>query len=106
MHSIFIDLNLSQTAQAKLERLRMKGQEAQEFFTEFEQLCTQAGYDINAPMVLNILQQGIHPDIVNRLYWAFNALGINNIPNTYESWKSWVLAIVQNESIHKAVMSN
>ena len=106
MDSIFIDPNLSRTAQAKLERLRMKGQEAQEFFTEFEQLCTQAGYEIDAPMVLNILQRGIRPDIVDRLYWASNAPGINGIQNTYENWKSRVLAIVQNESIHKAVMSN
>ncbi|KAH9896414.1 hypothetical protein C8Q73DRAFT_664232 [Cubamyces lactineus] len=74
MDKIYKDPNLARTAQARLEKLRMKGLEVQEFFTE--------------------------------LYWVSNALGINGIENNYDNWKSRVLAIVQNESIHHAIMGN
>ncbi|KAH9901690.1 hypothetical protein C8Q73DRAFT_632742, partial [Cubamyces lactineus] len=68
MDKIYKDPNLTCTTQAKLEKLRMKGLEAQEFFIEFEQLCTQAGDEKNHKMVLNILQRGIRPNIIDKLY--------------------------------------
>ncbi|KAI0668638.1 hypothetical protein C8Q78DRAFT_1081027 [Trametes maxima] len=94
MDGRFKDSNEASRAQSKLPHLKMHGgMTAQDFFTQWEQLCTKAGYtNRDDPFLLHLLQQAIHPDIVERLYVSGNApgtgTGAHTIPNQYENWKT------------------
>ncbi|KAI0643517.1 hypothetical protein C8Q79DRAFT_884667, partial [Trametes meyenii] len=71
----FKDSNETSRAQSKLPYLKMRGgMTAQDFFTQWEQLCTKAGYtNHDDPFLLHLLQQAIRPDIMERLYVSGNA---------------------------------
>ncbi|CDO77973.1 hypothetical protein BN946_scf184861.g2 [Trametes cinnabarina] len=86
LDTVFDDLNVKHTAQAKLESLKMKGS-AQEFFTEFEQLVTLANYDLDDEFVLNILQRNAREDFVRNIYAS------GNIPTTFAAWKTRLLGL-------------
>ncbi|KAI0665715.1 hypothetical protein C8Q78DRAFT_949862, partial [Trametes maxima] len=75
MDGRFKDSNEASRAQSKLPHLKMRGgMTAQDFFTQWEQLCTKAGYtNRDDPFLLHLLQQAIRPDIVERLYISGNA---------------------------------
>ncbi|KAI0642195.1 hypothetical protein C8Q79DRAFT_894060, partial [Trametes meyenii] len=75
MDGRFKDSNETSRGQSKLPYLKMRsGMTVQDFFMQWEQLCTKAGYtNCDNPFLLHLLQQAIRPDIVERLYVSGNA---------------------------------
>ena len=79
----FHDPNKKEMAQRRLEQLRQGGRLATEFFVEFEEHRSQAGY--NDEGYIALLKKNLSPQVVEWIYT------LENIPTTYDQWKSYAL---------------
>lgn len=96
LDSVFIDQNRRHTAQVQLEALKM-GNNAQDFFTEFEQLTTRAGFDRDDEYVLNILQRNVTERYIASIYAS------DRLPATYDEWKTRVLQLAKQRALFDVV---
>src|SRR3979490_2446355 len=79
----FHDPNKKEMAQQRLEQLRQGGRLAAEFFVEFEEHQSQAGYNDEGYVAL--LKKNLSPQVVERIY------ALEAIPTMYDQWKSYAL---------------
>ena len=79
----FHDPNKKEMAQRRLEQLKQGGKPAAEFFVEFEEHRSQAGYNDEGYVAL--LKKNLSPQVVERIY------ALEAIPTTYDQWKSYAL---------------
>src|SRR3979490_1049947 len=79
----FHDPNKKETAQLRLEQLKQGGKPAAEFFVEFEEHRSQAGY--NDEGYVPLLKKNLSPQVVERIY------ALEAIPTMYDQWKSYAL---------------
>src|SRR3979490_599022 len=79
----FHDPNKKETAQQRLEQLKQGGKLAAEFFVEFEEHRSQAGYNDEGYVAL--LKKNLSPQVVEWIYT------LETIPTMYDQWKSYAL---------------
>ena len=75
LDDLFVDPNVAHQALMRLQQCRMGTREATEFFTEFEELASMAGFDItkDPPHMLDILEHTLPQEWV-RLWHDMNVV--------------------------------
>lgn len=96
LDGVFVDQNRKHTAQVQLEALKMGGN-AQDFFTEFEQLCTNAGFEKDSEYVLNILQRNTTERYISSIYAS------DTLPANYNGWKTRILQLAKQRALFDVV---
>ena len=83
LDKLFIDPNVACQALMRLQQCCMGSCEATEFFTEFEELASMAGFDVtkDLPRLLDILEHTLPHKWVQLWY------NMNVTPTTYKEWK-------------------
>jgi hypothetical protein len=79
----FRDPNKKEAAQQKLDGLKQGTRPAAEFFVEFEEYKTLAGY--NDEGYIALLKKNLSSQVLERIYT------LETIPTTYDQWKSYAL---------------
>ena len=89
LDDLFIDPNVARQALMRLQQCRMGTCEATEFFMEFEELASMAGFDVtkDPPHMLDILEHALPREWV-RLWHDMNI-----VPTTYQEWKNRTCSI-------------
>ena len=64
----FLDSQHALSAQEKLEHLGQGQTSAEEFFTKFETLLLEAGYDRNSPYVIWLIKKAISQRTIDQIY--------------------------------------
>ncbi|TFK79163.1 hypothetical protein K466DRAFT_467392, partial [Polyporus arcularius HHB13444] len=78
---VYVDPNLAKTAQVRLEHCMMGNRAAADFFQEFEEHVSEAGFYTSDTHVLDLLQRNAKYDIVDRIY------ATGDEPVDYDDWK-------------------
>ncbi|RDX50189.1 hypothetical protein OH76DRAFT_1349746 [Lentinus brumalis] len=78
---VYVDPNLAKTAQVRLEHCMMGNRPAADFFQEFEEHVSEAGFYMSDTHVLDLLQRNAKYDIVDRIY------ATGDEPVDYDDWK-------------------
>ena len=84
LDELFVDPNVARQALMRLQQCRMGTREATEFFTEFEELASMAGFDVtkDPPHMLDILEHALPRT------WVQLWHDMNVVPTTYQEWKN------------------
>ena len=79
LRELFVDPNMAHQALMQLQQCRMGTRKATEFFTEFEELASMAGFDVtkDPPHMLDILEHALPRE------WVQLWHDMNVIPITY-----------------------
>ena len=93
----FRDLNKKEAAQRRLDQLKQGTRLAAEFFVEFEEHKSLAGY--NDEGYIALLKRNLSSQVLERIY------ALETIPSTYDQWKSYALQFDSHLREYQALRS-